>query len=75
MAATLQAIANKQIDAGNYVAAVGSLDNAIDVLKMIKERKIDGKAILYPHIQQTPLQGVEYWSKEREEDFLNSRLQ
>ncbi len=75
MAATLQAIADKQIDAGNYVAAVGSLDNAIDVLKMIKERRIDGKAILYPHIQQTSLQGVEYWSKGRGQDFLNSRLQ
>lgn len=35
---------------GNYVAAVGSLDNAIDVLKMIKNTQIDGKAILYLHI-------------------------
>jgi L-iditol 2-dehydrogenase len=75
MAATLKAIAGRQIDAGNYVAAVGSLDNVIEVLRMIREGKIDGKAILYPHIKQTPLQRVEYWSKEREEDFLNSRLQ
>lgn len=75
MTATLKAIASDEIDPGNYVAAVGSLDNAIDVLKMIQKGKIDGKAILYPHIQQTPLQGVEYWSKGREQDFLNSRLQ
>jgi threonine dehydrogenase-like Zn-dependent dehydrogenase len=74
MTATLKAIVRGEIDAGSYVAAVGSLDNAIDVLRMIKEGKIDGKAILYPHIQQSPLEGVEYWSKEREEDFLNSRL-
>ncbi|UCF00248.1 MAG: zinc-binding dehydrogenase [Planctomycetota bacterium] len=74
MAATLQAIAEKQIDAGNYVAAVGSLDNAIDVLKMIKQRKINGKAVLYPHIKQTPLQMVDYWDKHREQEFLNERL-
>lgn len=74
MTATLKAIVCGEIDAGSYVAAVGSLDNAIDVLKMIKEGRIDGKAILYPHIQQTSLQGVEYWSKGREQDFLNSHL-
>jgi len=74
MAATLKAIADKEIDPGNYVAATGSLDNAIDVLKMIKETKIDGKAILYPHIKQTPLQMVNYWDKSSETDFLNHHL-
>jgi D-arabinose 1-dehydrogenase-like Zn-dependent alcohol dehydrogenase len=74
MAATLEAIYKGDIDAGNYVAAVGSLDNAIDVLKMIKETRIDGKAILYPHIRQTPLQEVEDWDKESECEFLDKRL-
>ena len=68
------AIVNQDIDPGNYVAAVGSLDNAIDVLKMIKETKIDGKAILYPHIKQTPLQRIEHWDKEQEAAFLNQHL-
>ena len=74
MAATLKAIADKEIDPGNYVAAVGSLDNAIDVLKMIKQTQIDGKAILYPHIKQTPLQMVDYWDKSKEIEFLNNHL-
>ncbi len=74
MAATLEAIYKGDIDAGNYVAAVGSLDNAIDVLKMIKETKIDGKAILYPHIRQTPLQKVDYWDKQAEEKLLAEGL-
>ena len=74
MAATLKSIHNNEIDPGNYVAATGSLDNAIDVLKMIKETKIDGKAILYPHIKQTPLQTVDYWDKTKEMDFLNCCL-
>ena len=74
MTATLTAIHNQDIDPGNYVAAVGSLDNAIDVLKMIKETKIDGKAILYPHIRQTSLQRVDYWDKQQEIEFLNKYL-
>ena len=74
MTATLKAICANEIDPGNYVAAVGSLDNAIDVLQMIKQTKIDGKAILYPHITQTPLQAVEYWDKDKEIEYLNERL-
>ena len=74
MAATLKAIHTHEIDPGNYVAAVGSLDNAIDVLKMIKETKIDGKAILYPHIKHTPLRMVGHWSKTQEIERLNSQL-
>lgn len=74
MEATLKAIHHQDIDPGHYVAAVGSLDNAIDVLKMIKETKIDGKAILYPHIKRTPLQRIDYWNKEKEIAFLNQHL-
>ena len=74
MAATLKAISEKEVDPGNYVAAVGSLDSAIDVLKMIKQTQIDGKAILYPHIKQTPLAMVDYWDAEKEQAFLDERL-
>ncbi len=74
MVATLKAIADKDIDTGNYVAAVGSLDNAVDVLKMIKETKIDGKAVLYPHTKKTPLKFVEHWDKSKEIDFINTNL-
>lgn len=74
MAATLEAIANNDVDPGNYVAAVGSLDNAIKVLKMIQETKIDGKAILYPHIKQMDLQMVDYWDNQKEIDLLNKNL-
>ena len=75
MTATLQTIHNQDIDPGNYVAAVGSLDNAIDVLKMIEQTRIDGKAILYPHIKQTPLTMTEHWTADKEADILNNRLE
>lgn len=74
MTATLEAIHTGDVDPGNYVAAVGSLDNAIDVLKMIKETRIDGKAILYPHIKQTPLQDANTWTAEKETQLLDQQL-
>ena len=74
MVATLQAIADGDVDPGNYVAGVGSLDNAIDVLKMIKETKIDGKALLYPHIESYPLKTVDHWDLDQEKELLERHL-
>ena len=73
LAGALQAIARRHIDPGNYVAGVGSLDNAPDVLRMIENAEIEGKAILYPHIRPTPLRRVHAWSPEAEADFLRER--
>ncbi len=71
---TLEAIKNNEIDAGNYVAAVGSIDNAVKVLNMIKNNQIQGKAILYPHIKQTDLKMVDHWDREKENKFLEENL-
>ncbi len=71
---TLEAINNNDVDAGNYVAAAGSLDNAVKILKMIKEGGIQGKAILYPHIKGSRLEMVDRWSNEQEKDFLEENL-
>jgi len=69
LAGALEAIAAGQIDPGHYVAAVGGLENAPAVLRMIADAEIDGKAILYPHIRPTPLQRVDHWDGEREAAF------
>jgi len=71
---TLEAIRNNNIDAGNYVAAVGSIENAPKVLKMIYDNEIQGKAILYPHIKQTDLKMVDHWDEEKENEFLEEYL-
>ncbi len=71
---TLEAIRNNDIDPGNYVAAVGSIENAPKVLKMIHDNEIQGKAILYPHIKQTDLKMVDYWDEEKENKFLDEYL-
>ncbi len=71
---TLNAIAGGEIDPGNYVAGVGSLENAVDVLKMIEKNEVQGKVILYPHIEPAPLTMVEHWSREDEERYLEEHL-
>jgi len=71
---TLDAIKNNDIDPGNYVAAVGSIDNSVKVLEMIKSNKIQGKAIIYPHIRHMELNMVDYWDGEKEDIFLEENL-
>ena len=71
---TLNAIAGGEIDPGNYVAGVGGLENAVDVLKMIEKNEVQGKVILYPHIGPAPLTMVEHWSREDEEQYLEEHL-
>jgi len=75
LAGALAAIAEGQIDPGNYVAAVGGLENAPAVLQMILDAEMDGKAILYPHIRPTPLQRVDHWDGKREAAFVDEHTQ
>jgi len=70
----LDAIAHGHIDAGNYVFAIGSLEHGPRVLKMIEEKKVDGKVIIYPHAPIDRLMPVEYWDKEKEIAFLEEHL-
>jgi L-iditol 2-dehydrogenase len=71
---TLTAIGKGEIDPGNYVAGVGSLENTVDVLKMIEKNEVQGKVILYPHIRPALLTRVEHWSREDEERYLEEHL-
>jgi len=56
------------------VAAVGCLEDAVDVLKMVKEARLEGRAILYPHVRRLPLRPVEHWCGEDEKRFLSENL-
>ena len=74
MQATLNAIYSGEVNPGNYVAGVGSLKHAPQVLKMIEETKVDGKVILYPHTDIDELRFVDNWDKAQEEAFLEKNL-
>ncbi len=70
----LDAIASGDIDAGNYVYAIGSLKHVPQALQMIAENKTDGKIIIYPHAEIDELMPVTYWDAQKEKDYLNERL-
>jgi len=74
LAAALAAIAAGDIDPGNYVYAIGSLEHVPQALQMIKDNKTDGKIIIYPHAHTDELMRVEYWDGAREKAYLDERL-
>lgn len=63
---TLKLIAEKQIDVGNYVYGIGSLQHAIPIMEEMKKSKINGRAILYPHLNIKDFQLVDYFDKDLE---------
>jgi len=74
MAAALRAIAAGEIDPGNFVVGIGSLEQAPQVLEDIQASKVDGKVILYPHAAAGELAAVESWDGGREREFFEGRL-
>jgi threonine dehydrogenase-like Zn-dependent dehydrogenase len=74
LANALGAIADGSIDAGSYVAAVGGLEDAVDVLKSVKDARLEGRAILYPHVRRLPVRAVDRWSGDDEKSFLEENL-
>ncbi len=70
----LDAIAAGHIDAGNYVYGIGSLEHVPQVLRMIEDKKVDGKVIVYPHAQIEELQTVSHWDQADEIEYLNEHL-
>lgn len=74
LAATLEAFVRRDIDPGNYVFGIGGIQHAPEVLKMIKENKVEGKVIIYPHAKVDQVTPVEHWDKQKEEQFLAEHL-
>ena len=74
MAAAIQVMMDGQIDPGNYVYAVGSLDHVPQILNMIEQKEVNGKVVLYPHADLKTLRTVDYWDKAQEEALLEARL-
>ena len=70
MIATINLIAEGKIDAGNYVYGIGSLEHVPEVLRAMKEGKVEGRAIIYPHAGPKTFTPVDYWSPEDEKRLL-----
>lgn len=67
---TLDLLAAREFDAGNYVYGVGGLEHTIEILERMKRERVNGRAIVYPHAKVGEFRKVDYWSADLERDFL-----
>ena len=72
---TLELIKNGDFNVGNQVKLIGDISHAITFLDMVKNGKIDGKAVVYPHtrLEQTFIVKDE-WTVEKEKEHLSKFL-
>jgi D-arabinose 1-dehydrogenase-like Zn-dependent alcohol dehydrogenase len=70
MARTLELIAAGAIDPAVHITRIGDLEHAPELLKMVKAKTIDGKAVVYPHRRAPVIQSVSRWTAEDERAYL-----
>jgi L-sorbose 1-phosphate reductase len=70
MAQTLELIASGAVDPAAHITRIGDLEHAADLLKMVKAKAIDGKAVVYPHRRAQKITSVPGWTAEAERAYL-----
>ncbi len=70
MVRTLDLIASGAIQPAVHITRIGGLEHAPDLLKMVKAKTIDGKAIVYPHQISPAILSVSSWTAEDERSYL-----
>jgi L-sorbose 1-phosphate reductase len=68
---TLRLMAAGEIDAAAHIAHVGDLEHAPELLRMAREQRIEGKAIVYPHRRATSIATVPRWDADDERRHLD----
>jgi threonine dehydrogenase-like Zn-dependent dehydrogenase len=68
---TLRLMAGGEIDAGAHIAHVGDLDHAPELLRWARERKVQGKAIVYPQRRSEAIATVPRWTAEDEQRYFS----
>lgn len=70
IAQTLDWMAAGTIDASRHIAKIGGMDHAIEMIHDVKDQKLEGKAVLYPHRPLKDAFIVESWSAADEAKHL-----
>lgn len=73
VARTLELMAAAELDASKHISRVGDLDHAVEFLVMVKEQRIDGKAVVYPHRRSREILAVPSWTAGDEVVYLQSK--
>lgn len=70
IAQTLTWISDGQIDPSRHIAKIGGLQHAIEMINDVKEQRLDGKAVLYPHHPLADAFEVPEWTAQDETKLL-----
>lgn len=70
IAQTLAWISHGQIDPSRHIAKIGGLQHAIEMINDVREQRLDGKAVLYPHQQIETAFEVDAWTAQNEATLL-----
>ncbi|MEM3014055.1 MAG: zinc-binding dehydrogenase [Candidatus Bathyarchaeia archaeon] len=73
VARALEMISDGTIDPGNYVVKCGGLDAAISLLRDVRNQKIYGKGVIYPHTRSL-LFDIKAWNLAKERDYMEKNL-
>jgi threonine dehydrogenase-like Zn-dependent dehydrogenase len=74
VARALELMAAGDIDAGLHVTRVGDLEHAPELIALVKEQKLDGKAVVYPHRRLDEMLAVDSWTAADERRHLDAAL-
>lgn len=67
---TLSWISEGQIDPSQHIAKIGGLQHAIEMIKDVRDQRLDGKAVLYPHHKLVDAFEVPEWTAQDEINLL-----
>lgn len=70
MAHTLDLMLEGKINPASHITQIGDLEHAIELIKMVKAQKIDGKAVVYPFRRTGRIIPVDTWSSEDEKNYF-----
>jgi L-iditol 2-dehydrogenase len=66
----LRLMASGEIDAAAHIAHIGDLEHVPELLRMAREHRVEGKAIVYPHRRSSEILTVPRWDRVDEQRFL-----
>jgi L-sorbose 1-phosphate reductase len=70
VARALALMAAGEIDPASHITRVADLNHAVDIIRQIQNREIDGKAVIYPHRRTESVRRVPRWTGEDEGRYL-----
>jgi L-sorbose 1-phosphate reductase len=68
---SLTLMAAGQVETSAHITRIGDLEHAPAFLESIRNRELDGKAVVYPHRRTDTIRSAHCWTGDDEKDYLN----